>query len=273
MKKVFIFTVLFMLPALTKSLAGAWVQEKGKSLHIFTYYFYTTDKLFKGYGDREAIPNNGKFTKHEFNYYMEAGLLKRLTLVGNFFFDFLEFKDAFSKDRNRGLGDQEVGIRVNLFNEPFVFSVQGLFVFPAYSLDDTPLLGNQDVGLEGKLLAGKSFLLLGIPSYVNTEAGIRFRIGEPSDQIRYQLLLGIKPRTGWEIILAIDGIEGLRNEEPFRVSKNVTINPDFSLIKGTGSVVIPITRSLSLEFGGFWHFMGRNTGEGWGIKVGSWFRL
>ncbi|HEX3034599.1 MAG TPA: hypothetical protein VHT73_05610, partial [Thermodesulfobacteriota bacterium] len=104
-------------------------------------------------------------------------------------------------------------------------------------------------------------------------AGVRFRIGDPADQIRYQALLGIKPR-GWEIMFFIDGIEGLRNEDEIEVSENVTIVPDFSLIKGTVSVVIPIYKDrVSFELAGFWHLLGRNTGGGGGIKSGIWLRF
>jgi hypothetical protein len=265
--------LLFLSVPLDSVYAGAWVQEKGESLHILTYYFYTTDDVFEDYGDLDSISNDGRFTKHQINYYTEVGVLERLTLIGNFFFDFLKSEDDFGTDRNAGFSDQEVGARFNIATSPVVFSVQGLFVFPTYDLDDEPILGNQDIGLEGKLLFGKGFAISGIPSYANVEGGVRFRIGEPSDQVRYQLLLGIKP-GGWEIMLAVDGIEGLRNEEEFQVSENVTVNTDFSLVKTTGSVVIPVyRRRVFLELGGFWHVLGRNTGGGGGVKSGLWFRF
>lgn len=275
MKKLNFTVFLFFLIMVSANgvYAGAFLQEKGKSLHIFTYYFYTTDEVFESYGDLEGLSNDGRFTKHQINYYTEVGVLKKLTLIGNFFFDFLKFEDDFGTDRNSGFSDQEVGARYNIFTSPFIFSLQGMFIFPTYSLDDEPLLGNQDVGLEGRLLFAKSFDLFGIPSYTNVETGVRFRIGEPSDQIRYQLLLGIKPK-GLEIMLAIDGIEGLRNEEEFQVSENVTVDPDFSLIKATGSVVIPVyKRTVFVELGGFWHFLGRETGGGGGVKSGVWLRF
>ncbi len=261
--------------------AGAWVQEKGKSLHIFAYYFYTTDDIFGDYGDLDGIPNDGRFTKHQINYYTEIGVFERLTLIGNFFFDFLKFEDDFDEDTNAGFSDQEIGARYNFISSPVVFSVQGMFIFPAYSSDDAldenvqdePPIGNRDIGLEGKLLLGKGFTLKGITAYANLEAGVRFRIGDPSDQIRYQALFGIKPR-GWEIMFFIDGIEGLRNEDEIEVSENVTIVPDFSLMKGTVAVVIPIYKErVSFELAGFWHFLGRNTGGGGGVKSGIWLRF
>ncbi|HSE82950.1 MAG TPA: hypothetical protein VLB01_00210 [Thermodesulfobacteriota bacterium] len=263
--------------------AGAWVQPKGRSLHIMKYYFYTTDDQFEGYGDLDSLPNDGRFTKNEINYYVEVGATDKLTLIGNFFYDFLKYKDDFVTNTNNGFSDQEIGARYNIISSPVVFSVQGSFIFPAYSSDDAlkgnsppedePALGNQDIGLEARLLLGKGFMLLGIPAYTNLEAGVRFRIGDPSDQIRYQTLFGIKP-GGWEIMLFIDGIEGLRNEDEVVFSENVTVIPDFSLIKGTVAVVIPIYKNrVSLELGGFWHLLGRNTGGGGGVESGIWLRF
>ncbi len=254
--------------------AGAWVQEEGKQLHITTYSFYTTERSFGSHGDLDRIPNNGRFTKHELNHYAEFGLTKRFTAIGNFFFDFLEFKDDGSRDRNQGFSDQELGGRLNLTTDPLIFSLQGLVIFPTYSLKTTPLLGNKDTGVEGRLLFAKEFSFFRVPSYVNTEVGVRFREGEPSDQLRYQLGWGLKPAEGWELILALDGIEGLRNEKPLIVSNNVVINPDFSFLKLTGSLVIPIVPNrVSFEIGGFRHLSGRDTGEGWGVKSAVWLRF
>lgn len=283
MRKLSVIVVFFSLLVVhfNDAYAGAWVQKKGRSLHILAYYFYTTDRMFEDYGDLEKISDDGRFTKHEINYYTEIGVFERLTLIGNFFFDFLKFDSDSDEDTNAGFSDQEIGARYSIISSPVVFSVQGLFIFPAYSSDDAldedvedePALGNRDIGLEGKLLLGKGFTLLGVPAYTNLEAGVRFRIGDPADQIRYQALLGIKPR-GWEIMFFIDGIEGLRNEDEIEVSENVTIVPDFSLIKGTVSVVIPIYKDrVSFELAGFWHLLGRNTGGGGGIKSGIWLRF
>ena len=220
--KAGLFTLLLLSVVLQPVFAGAWVQEKGKSQHIFSHYFYTTDRVFERYGKLDHIGGRGRFTKNEFNYYTEAGIFRRLTAVGNFFYDIVRFKNDSGTDTNSGFGDQEMGLRWNLAQKPFVTSLQGLVIFPLYPGGKGTPLGNRDVGLEPKILFGKSFHLINIPSYINLEGGVRFRIGAPSDQLRYQILWGVKPWKKWEYTIAVEGIEGLRNEEPLRTSNNVT---------------------------------------------------
>jgi hypothetical protein len=249
--------------------AGAWGEQKGHSFHSLSYSYYRTSHEFESYGDIERFENSGRFQKHQINYYTEIGLTERFTGVGNFFYDWIEFKNNFGRDRNDGLSDQELGLQYRITKSPkYVLSFLGLVAFPAYSIKESPRLGNQSVSLEPRLLFGKNLKFFDIPAYTNIEVGYRFRTEEPSDQIRYQFLLGLKPKKDWEIIGAIDGIEGMRNEEPIRTADNVTIRPDFSLIKLRAELIVPLREQIALEIGCFYHVLGRDTGQGWGVKSG-----
>src|SRR4051812_29722874 len=85
-------TILF-LGFFANARAGAWAQPKGHGLTIMTYVFYTTDQQFGDGWTLESFSDSGRFTKNEWNLYVEYGLFDRVTLVGNFFLDALAYQN------------------------------------------------------------------------------------------------------------------------------------------------------------------------------------
>jgi protein XagA len=252
--------------------AGAWAQQPGHGLAIATYRFYATGNEFDNSGwGITRFSNDGKFLKNEASLYLEYGLLKDVTLIGNFFFDQVEFATKNSIDRNAGFSDQQLALRWQFSHripQSFQFTVQ----FPAgYSLNDTPVLGNNQVDLELDYFVGGNFKLNELYGFWEAGAGYRYRTGAPADQIRWYTTLGIPLSTCLQILVQAEGTHGLGTNETQRIGNNVTVTTNYQLIKLSSSLIYKLTKSISLQVGPTFDFFGQNTGEGGGVQAAIWY--
>ena len=96
------------------------------------------------------------------------------------------------RERTRGIGDVDIGVKYQLTNGPVVLAPYLTVKVPTgYHDDYVPPMGTGDADLEFRLLAARS--LYPLPLYVGVESGYRIRGGPYSNQIPYFVEVGWTP--------------------------------------------------------------------------------
>lgn len=127
-------------------------------------------------------------------FYVEYGLLERLTLVSQVNFGVLTDEDRFARSETTGLGDWEIGAKYQAIDGPVVVAPQVLVKLPTgYHTDYVPPLGTGEVDLEARLLVSRS--LYPRPVYVGIDGGYRVRGGPFSNQLSWGVELGATPHA------------------------------------------------------------------------------
>lgn len=248
--------------------AGAWTQEKRASYHYLSFTYYNTNSQFSETGRITPFSNGGIFRKRELNYYLEYGLNEDITLIGNFFYDWIEYRDDLWERTNQGLSSVELALRCKLVEKNYVLSFHSLLSIPPRAEED-PLLPITDgqIALELRLLLGKYFPNSKV--YVNLELGARKHYREPHEELRYQVLAGSKKWSPWEFALQYDGIINLTSSESTELPQYDAISPDdYDLHRLTATIIYHLNEKRGLALKYYQHIAGRNTGEGWGISGG-----
>jgi len=264
-------TFLLSSPQLCQ--AGVWTRKKQAFYHQLIFTYYETSTQFTRAGEITAFDNRGRFEKKELNYYLEYGISDRLTLVGNFFYDWIKYQDDFSDLTNLGFSSSEIALRYKLFERRFLFSLQSLVSIPPRCRED-PLIPitNGQVDLELRLLLGR--YLPQSKTYTNVEFGVRRRFEEPADELRCQLLVGSKNRKPWEFVLQYDGTVSLKNGKLTEIPQyDVIRTNEYDLHRVSGTIIYHLrgARKLTLQY--YRHVAGKNTGEGWGLSGGIVYEL
>lgn len=245
------------------SFAGAWTAPKGDVYFKSAINYFSTTERF---GD-DDLGGFERFRDVNASFYLEYGLQDNLT-----FFAATAVKDlrntANGADTNNfGVGDVDLGLRYNLINGPFVFSVQGLFKAPFLYDEDADLpLGNGQIDVEGRALIGKSLGKLG---YFGLEAGYRFRADDPVDEFRYLVEYGFDLSKSAYFRTKLDGTLGLGTIDD-TVDISNAANPSLPLAFDLGKLEYTLGYKLdkrwSVEVTGTSNIYGQNTLRGTAVQ-------
>ena len=190
--------VCALLVAQTPVSAGAWTAKKGSAYNKFAINTFDSSALF---GRQEE--GFDEFTDLNFTYYGEYGLADDLTLFGSAALKRITRTDFGNQVTNEGVGDVDLGLRYNFYNDDFVFSGQFLFKAPyLYDQDADLPLGNGQEDFEFRLLFGKTLGKLG---YFGAEAGYRIRLDAPVDEFRYLIEYGFDVTDNIYLRAKLDG--------------------------------------------------------------------
>jgi hypothetical protein len=248
-------------------MAGAWTLEPGTGQIIVGLESKLATQQFDGKGER--VPRD-RFAKTELSAYGEYGLVDGLTVLFSPRVEDVNDSSQWGGART-GLGYTEIGARVRFVRfdvqEPggqeagsqeagsqeagvwrgSVVSLQGSVRIPGSVDDNDPLLiGNNVFEIDARLLFGTSFMLGSWSSFVNAEAGYRWRDGDPPSELRGDLTFGVRPRPDWLALAQVfqvttvgGGSGGFRAGAYTRVQLSVVHDLDarWSLQVGANSVV------------------------------------
>jgi len=275
----------------TPVLAGAWVQEEGRTLAILKLSHTDGSDVFDNSGDRAEFNDDGRSRQDQINLYVEHGLTPDLTLVGNFYFNEVRYRsDSIPEDfddTSLGFGDQEFGIRYRLnpgIGEQWVGAVQALVSVPTYSENADVALGQGGYHFELRYSIGRGFMIGEHPGYIDAGIAGRKRTGNPADEIRADATVGLAFTPKLMVIGELNHIEGLGNESGNKVfaaepdfesrSDMVYINStDYDLTKLSLSALYSLDGGMQLQAGYMKPVDGRNTGATGGPFVAAWWRF
>ncbi len=266
----FAILLSFMLFPLHHAEGGAWLQPKGGLFASFITYYYSTTHYFDSHGSIKK--RGGRFTKFEINPYFEYGVSDKDTAVLNIFYDWIDDERRNGTVSNDGFTDLELGWRRKVWSNDWnVVSSQFTLVVPlGYDIEDDPRLGYGRYALEFALQYGHAFLLADRYGFIDLYVGPRFYIGYPSDQFRIKLTAGYDITQKTQILAFGELHYGLGNGSLKRVGRNLTVTPDYKLLKVGLSGRYRITPHLSLVFTGYSHIWGEDTGAGGGFYGSIW---
>lgn len=249
---------------------GAWLQPKGTLFTSIMSYYYKTSHYFDSNGDKKE--RGGTFTKFEINPYFEYGLTQEDTIVLNVFYDWLKDDQGYQSFTNDGFSDLEVGWRRLLWTDGSqVVSCQITAIVPlGYDIEDNPRLGYGRYGFEGAVQYGTSFMFLERYGFLDFAIGPRIYIGYPSDQVRAKLTAGYDLFQVFQLIAGTELHWGIGNGSEKTIGQNVTLNPDYKLLKLSISGRFRLTSHLSFVLTGYSHAWGEDTGAGGGWYGSFW---
>lgn len=268
-RNVSFWAISMMLSVPPQAYAGAWTVPQGMQELYLTTNYYATDRYFDREGERRAIP---RFTKWELNPYLQYGWTDDFTLGANLFLQHIS-QDSSREDtaHNYGLGNSELFVRYRLYHDThWVASVQPLIALPTLYEKSAPDAGRDDWDAELQGLLGYQFTAFGLLHYFDGGFGYRYRNGDEDDQWRGSLTAGISLTPSWMLIPQISWVQSVSSSERGGVS--VAGANDYDLSKVQLSAAYRWDERYTIQFGGFTHLDGENTGGGGGALLSLWIR-
>jgi len=250
-----------------RAFASAWTQNQGSGQAILTGTYYDTSSYWSNQGHKQSEPT---YSQYDLNPYIEYGLTSDITVGTNFFLlrDHQDGSTTGTSQTSWGLGDSEFFLRKRLWQgDGLVFSAQPMVKLPSPT-DTMPKLGGSspDAGLG--LSGGYSFIAWGLQDFADIDTQYRHRFGTPKDQVNLAGTVGISVSPSWMIMPQT--FFTYRTTTPTNAVFTNSGADDYNLITMQLSAVYKVTDETSLQFGGFDHVAGRNTGSGDGVLFAVW---
>ncbi|MCC7429432.1 hypothetical protein IT568_01180 [bacterium] len=263
------FAILSLIFALNLNVfAGAWTQKKGKYYQKFSLNFFSTKREFHSNGKEQNYASGfgiskGEFSDFSFAYYLEYGLIEKLTFVSNFSAKNIGSKgvntssnESFNHTTN-GFSDLILGLRYNFFSlKQTVFAIQNDAFLPLfYDKKDNPPIGNSKFSNLLKIQSGTS--LYPLPVYFTDDFGYKFKNAKDSeDEFVYSFELGFVFR---ETILknSLDGVLSTEKIKQTNTETNSAKNGNF--LRWTIGVIHKLPQNLQLNFDFAKTLQGKNT--------------
>jgi hypothetical protein len=253
--------------------AGAWTQEPGGYYLKMASHYLSSRSNFDSEGLRVRKPGMGHLTDFNLHAYLEYGLRDRLTLVVAAPYKRLaevrRFAGGLGREKSRGLGDLEMGLRWKLADRPAVTSLAlGGHVPLGYTVDNTmrlPLGTGQPKG-DIRLLLGRS--LHPFPAYLTGELGYRVRGGAYGDEFFYSLEAGFSRRR----LLLKGYVSGLRTLGTCGAAGQTGLVGDQDLLKVSPGLAYRLHERVHLGVELIHIASGCNTTTGTTLSAGVAFR-
>jgi hypothetical protein len=242
---------------------GAWTLETGQGIAIVSAATSAASKAFDGNGNLQSLPRYGK---QELQGLVEYGVTNWLTLILAPSLQRVTIDPPFEAQR-AGFGYTDTGARVRLWsNNSWVVSAQTTFRVPGtFDKSNIAATGYTDPEIDVRGLVGYSFKAGALPAFIDVQLAQRFRLGGPPDEFRTDVTLGIYPIDRWLVLL-----------QSFTVMSEGAGAPGYSSYaydKLQLSAVYALSPQVSLQFGGFTTYHGRNALQENGVVAGVWYKF
>lgn len=245
--------------------AGAWTAKQGGMYNKLALNYFESKKYYDDDGNRQRLAYDGKYSDTNLNCYLEYGLTDDLTLIGSFYYKWLEQENDYFKAESDGVGDFEVGLKWKLLDDPLVLAIQALTkISGPYDDDEVPGLGNNQTDFELRLLLGKS--LYPLPLYMGLEAAYRWRSKAPADEWRLLAEIGGNAGKYFYGRVKLDCLFSANNAESGAGFTNITLTPEYDLITLDTTLGVNFNEHVSLEFSYVPTIYGENTAAGYTLS-------
>lgn len=247
----------------TVAFAGAWTLDAGTGQATVTGTFSRADQSFDGNGNVLRTPRYDKF---ELQGWVEYGVTDRLTAIVAPQLQHVDVAPPFEASRT-GLGYTEFGGRYLLFGgTSWVFSTQTTLRVPG-TTDKTNVaaIGYTDPEIDVRALFGYSFQVGGWPAFFDLQLAQRFRTGDPPDEFRADVTLGLRPAARWLILMQSFNVISEGAGEGFF--------PSYNYHKLQLSLVYELTQHWAVQLGGYSTIAGRNALQENALVLGAWYKF
>ena len=166
-----------------------------------------------------------------------------------------------------GFGYTEFGGRYRVMQgDNWVFSAQATVRIPGtFDAANPAAIGYNGFEHDFRLLYGYNFKVGAWPAYLDLQLAQRFRSGDPPNEVRADLTLGVRPLPQWLVLAQLFNVISEGASPP--------IYPSYDYSKLQLSVIYDLTKQWSLQAGGFTTYHGRNALQENGALVGAWYRF
>lgn len=280
MKKFYQIVLILFAAGFVNSAYAGWPIGKYRNVIIPSFNYYTSKDSWKSNGDKVIGAPGAGFTSYSFGLYAGYGISRRLDAIVNLIAPFqnsayVDSKGELIKQSSHGLGDLQAGLSYNLVNFGYksFLSVMVSGIIPLYDTTKTVALGYAAYGGETDLMYSGAFDSGFMKhTYYNLMAGYRryFDTQGPNVLI-YTASLGLPLGRRNQISVEVSGQNSSSINKSF--NPNLALNRDFSFTKGAFNYGHTFTRRFSVFTTGFYTFVGRNTGVGYGGSVQTIFKL
>jgi protein XagA len=252
-----------LMSSTTAAFAGAWTLDAGTGELIVTGSAMQANRVFDSNSKLQSIPRYGK---EEAQALIEYGVTNWFTAMLQPSLQHVNIAAPFSAERG-GLGYTDIGGRARIWSDDsWVVSAQATFRIPGvFDKTNPAAIGHTDPEIDIRGLVGYSFMAGTLPAFIDVEVAQRFRLGGPPDEFRTDITFGIRPVDRW-LFLA----------QSFNVVSEGAGTwgfGSFAYHKFQLSAVYALTPALSLQFGGYSTYWGRNALQENGLVVGAGYRF
>jgi hypothetical protein len=247
----------------TAAFAGAWTLDQGVGDVIVTG---TAMQASRSFSSGSNLQPAAQYNKDEAQALFEYGVTSWFTAILAPSLQHVDIAPPFGGERS-GLGYTDIGGRVRIWSDSsWVVSGQLAVRIPGtFDNTNTAAIGYTDTEVDLRGLVGYSFKVGTLPSFVDVEVAQRFRIGGPPDEFRADATFGVNVTDKW-LLLA----------QSFNVTSEGAGTwgyGSFGYYKLQLSAVYALTKSLSLQGGGYTAYWGRNALQENGLVVGAWYKF
>jgi len=234
---------------------------------------YVTSHGYDAQGGRVSYGPGARFTRSQLGAYVEYGASHDLTLIGNFALVHLESRSATERRTNTGVANAELAFARAIERVPGIgrlFCAAGVAVKLPFRSGGDPLIGFAQTDVEGRLRSLGGFTLVGRGGYWVTDLGLRYRAGEPADELRFNALGALRTARNVTTMLSAVTSTGLRNGQPIPVNSNYTLNPDYASYAIQAALLYRQARARYYQSSVSQELAGRNAGSGTTLSFVIW---
>ncbi len=263
MRKRCVGFVLGLLLAPSVAWAGAWTLPQGTGQWLATLTASTSTMYFDGNG----LAPTPRYSKEEAQALIEYGLTDRLTAIFSPELQNIDIAAPTSAERS-GLGYTEFGARYGFFECPdWVVSGQATLRVPGTTdISNPAAIGYTDVEADFRALVGHNFKVDDMPGFFDLEVADRVRTDGYPSEFRFDGTVGLKVLPRWMLLVQSFNV----------ISEGSGISifgGSYEYYKFQLSALYTLTRSWSLQFGGFSTYAGRNALQENGLILGVWHQF
>lgn len=242
--------------------ASSWTQKKGETAIYLTGIYSNSDRGFDADGRTVDIDD---YEKIEAYLLVEYGITDDLTVLATPSYRHVGI--AGRDDDTTGLGYTEVGARYRVAHgDRWVASLQGSARIPGERRRDSlAQVGSTDAEYDFRGLVGGSFRVGGMDGFVDVQGGYRLRDGDPPNEWRADISLGIRPAAKLQVIGQVfNTVSDGRGRGVF---------PSYRYHNANLSLVHDVSERVSFQLGALATLGGRNALRERGLTAGMWFRF
>lgn len=256
-----------LLLTIPEAWAGGWPLAPGTTETITSLTWLTADERYDAGGNKVWT---SRYTKLEISPYVEYGLTGNLTLIGELAWSREKTEYFGTEFRNDDLSRLKAGGRLALgVWEDTLFSLQPLFTLNLAGTGDDPAATESgDIDSELALVLARSETLSGLDIFSVQEIAYRYRDSSRPDEVRADITLGLKPRTG--TMLLMKSLNTVAVTSASNGDRHSTSRLALSVVQALPETLAP---GWSVEAGAEQTIFGRSTIHDTTVRIALWRRF